>query len=126
MEKFKISDEELKKEIIEAKKAGEKAYRTEPRAVSVKYNKKTGRVIVDLITGVSFMFPASMAEELYNVSKSELSNVKVLADGFAIYWEKLDVALSVPDLLQGIFGSESWMKKIKDNTFQNHLKISQA
>lgn len=115
MKKINISEEELDKEIKLAKKAGKEAYLNEPRAVSVKYNKKTGRVIIDLITGVSFMFPASMAEELVDVSKSDLSDVSVLADGFAIYWEKIDVALSVPDLLKGVFGSKAWMKKIQQN-----------
>ena len=115
MKKINISEEELNKEIKLAKKAGKKAYLNEPRAVSVKYNKKTGRVIIDLITGVSFMFPASMAEELVDVSKSDLSDVSVLADGFAIYWEKIDVALSVPDLLKGVFGSRAWMKKLQQN-----------
>ena len=115
MKKINISEEELNKEIKLAKKAGKEAYLNEPRAVSVKYNKKTGRVIIDLITGVSFMFPASMAEELVDVSKSDLSDVSVLADGFAIYWDKIDVALSVPDLLKGIFGSKAWMKKLQQN-----------
>ncbi len=115
MKKINISEEELNKEIKLAKKAGKEAYLNEPRAVSVKYNKKTGRVIIDLITGVSFMFPASMAEELVDVSKSDLSDVSILADGFAIYWEKIDVALSVPDLFKGIFGSKAWMKKLQQN-----------
>lgn len=118
MSKFVITDEELKKEIKEAKSVGKRAYETEPRAVTVKYNKKTGRVIVDLITGVSFMFPAAMAEELANLPAAVLSDVKILADGIAIYWEKADVALSVPDLLNGIFGSKSWMNKLRNNLNQ--------
>ena len=124
MAKFKISEKELQKEINLAKKAGKKAYRTEPRAISVKYNKRTGRVIVDLNTGISFMFPAILAEELNNVSKAKLSNVKILADGFAIYWEDLDVALSVPDLLQGVFGSESWMKNLDYSSFSERLAVN--
>ena len=115
MDKFNISKDELNKEIKQAKKAGKKAYLTEPRAISVKYSKRTGRVVIDLVTGVSFMFPVSMAEELVGVPKSELSKVSVLGDGFAIYWENIDVALSVPDLLKGIFGSKSWMKKLQIN-----------
>ena len=115
MKNNNISDEELNMQIKLAKKAGKEAYLNEPRAASVKYNKKTGRVIVDLITGVSFMFPASMAEELVGVSKSDLAEVSVLADGFAIYWEKIDVALSVPNLFKGIFGSKAWMKKLHQN-----------
>lgn len=118
MSKFVITDEELKKEIKEAKSVGKRAYEIEPRAVTVKYNKKTGRVIVDLITGVSFMFPAAMAEELANLPAAVLSDVKILADGIAIYWEKADVALSVPDLLNGIFGSKSWMNKLRNNINQ--------
>ena len=124
MAKFKISEKELQKEINLAKEAGKKAYKTEPRAISVKYNKRTGRVIVDLNTGISFMFPAILAEELNNVSKAKLSNVKILADGFAIYWEDLDVVLSVPDLLQGIFGSESWMKNLDYNSFSEKLAVN--
>ena len=108
----KISEKELANEISMAKKAGLEVEQNEPRAIAVRYDKKSDRIIVDLKTGISFMFPVNLTEELLDASEEELKQVKVLADGFAIYWETLDVALSVPDLLMGIFGSKSWMSKV--------------
>ena len=108
----KISEKELADEINMAKKAGLEVEQNEPRAIAVRYDKKSNRIIVDLKTGISFMFPVNLTEELLDASEEELKQVKVLADGFAIYWKDLDVALSVPDLLMGIFGSKSWMSKV--------------
>ena len=108
----KISEKELADEINMAKKTGLEVEQNEPRAVAVRYDKKSNRIIVDLKTGISFMFPVHLTEELLDASEEELKQVKVLADGFAIYWKALDVALSVPALLMGIFGSKSWMSKV--------------
>ncbi len=111
MDKCNISTKDLAGEIRKAKKAGLLADKTEPRAVAVKYDRKSDRVVVDLRSGVSFMFPTSLAEGLSDASSDELAQVKVLADGFAIFWESIDVVLSVPDLLMGVFGSKTWMAR---------------
>lgn len=108
----KILEKELANEIKMAKKAGLEGEKNEPRATAVRYDKRSNRIIVDLKTGISFMFPVHLTEELLDASEEELKQVQVLAGGFAIYWETLDVALSVPDLLMGIFGSKSWMSKV--------------
>lgn len=105
-------EKELADEIKRAKKVGLEAEKNEPRAIAVRYDKKSNRIIVDLKTGISFMFPVNLTEELLEASEEELKQVEVLADGFAIFWKELDVALSVPDLLMGIFGSKSWMTKV--------------
>lgn len=108
----KIPAKELADEIEKAKKAGLEAELNEPRAIAVKYDKKSNRIIVDLKTGISFMFPIELTEGLSEASEEDLKQVEVLADGFAIYWETIDIALSVPDLLMGVFGTKSWMSKV--------------
>ena len=112
MDKCNISTKDLAGEIRKAKKAGLLADKTEPRAIAAKYDRKSDRIIVDLRSGVSFMFPTNLAEGLSDASSDELAQVKVLADGFAIFWESIDVVLSVPDLLMGVFGSKAWMAKV--------------
>ncbi len=112
MVKWIIPAKELAEEVRAAKKAGKLASKDEPRAVLVRYDRKSNRVVVDLRSGVSFLFPTSLAQGLAKASPKDLSQVKVLADGFAIYWEALDVALGIPDLLMGVFGSKSWMAHI--------------
>ncbi len=112
MAKWSIPTKELAEEIRTAKKAGHLANKTEPRATLARYDRKSGRIIVDLRSGVSFLFPANLAQGLSEALPKDLAQVKILADGFALYWESLDVALSIPDLLMGIFGSKSWMSRI--------------
>lgn len=112
MGKWTIPAKELAEEIKAAKKVGHQTSKTEPRAVLARYDRKSGRIIVDLRSGVSFLFPTSLAQGLSEALPKDLAQVKVLADGFALYWESLDVALSIPDLLTGVFGSKSWMSRI--------------
>ena len=50
-ETLEINEVEFERQFIEATKRGEKALREEPRAVTVRYDKKQKRVIVDLNTG---------------------------------------------------------------------------
>lgn len=112
MVKKAIPEKELNDEIRVALKAGSDAQETEPRAIGARYDKKSERIIVDLKTGISFMFPTELAEGLSDATDEELAPVKVIGEGFALYWESLDVVLSVPDLLIGVFGTKNWMSKI--------------
>ncbi|MBF0544322.1 MAG: DUF2442 domain-containing protein [Candidatus Riflebacteria bacterium] len=112
MDNWSIRPEDLAEEIKTAKKVGFKSNRTEPRAIKARFDRKSGRIIVDLKSGVTFLFPVSLAQGLSGALPKDLASVEVLADGFALYWKNIDVVLSVPDLLIGVFGSKSWMAQI--------------
>jgi len=112
MNKWSICSEDLSEEIKNAKKAGIKANKTEPRAIAARYERKSGRIIVDLKSGVTFLFPINITQGLSKAQSKDLESVEVFADGFALYWKNIDVVLSVQDLLIGIFGSKSWMSRI--------------
>jgi len=83
----------------------------EPRAKRARYDRKTGRVLVELTNGCSFAFPARRAQGLEDASDDELADVSILGCGLGLHWEKLDVDLSVPGLLAGLFGTKAWMDK---------------
>jgi hypothetical protein len=85
------------------------AERTEPRAVSATYDRRAGRVVIELRNGCSFSVPAELCEGLRGASADELSDVTVLGAGEALHWEALDADLGVPELLEGRFGSDRWM-----------------
>lgn len=85
--------------------------RKEPRAASARYDRQTGRVIVDLTNGCSFAFPASLAEGLEQATDDDLAQVEILGAGYGLHWEALDVDLSVPSLLSGLFGTRSHMAR---------------
>jgi hypothetical protein len=54
-----------------------------------------------------------MAEGLENASDTELASVEILGSGYGLHWENLDVDLSVPGLLAGLFGTKAYMDRLR-------------
>lgn len=78
-------------------------------AVSARYDRRAGRVVVNLNTGVQISFPARLAEGLADASPDDLADIEVSPAGLGLHWPKLDADLYVPALLQGAFGTKRWM-----------------
>jgi Protein of unknown function (DUF2442) len=94
-----------------ASKRGALARAGEPRAQSARYDRQLGRVIVDLANGCTFVFPPRLAQGLETASDDQLEQLEILGAGYCLHWEALDVDLSVPGLLAGIFGTGSYMAR---------------
>ena len=92
-----------------AETRGQEMLETEPRAESASYDRQTGQVVLSLVNGCTYMFPASLVEELHDAAPGDLSVVEVEGHGFNLRWPGLDVDLYVPALLAGVFGTRSWM-----------------
>ena len=56
--------DEMVSMMAEAQQRGARSLRTEPRARAARYDRRTGRVVVELTNGCSFAFPARMAQGL--------------------------------------------------------------
>ena len=94
-----------------AERRGERSVHNEPRAKRARYDRKTGRVLVELTNGCSFAFPARRAQGLEEASDDELADIAILGLGLGLHWEQLDVDLSVPGLLAGLFGTKAYMDR---------------
>jgi Protein of unknown function (DUF2442) len=103
--------DDLAASIAEAERRGKRSLRSEPRARTARYDRKTGRVLVELTNGCSFAFPAKRAEGLNEANDEELSDIEILGAGLGLHWEQLDVDLSVPGLLAGIFGTKAYVDR---------------
>ena len=86
--------------------------RSEPRAVSARYDRATGRITVELTNGGAFAFPARQGQGLENATDEQLAQVTILGAGYGLHWEDLDVDLSIPGLAAGIFGTKAHMARI--------------
>ena len=91
---------------------GRAARLNEPRAAAARYDRERDRVIVELSNGCSFAFPPRLAEGLRDATADQLGEVQILGAGYGLHWEALDVDLSVPDLLAGLFGTKSYMARL--------------
>ncbi len=94
-----------------AEELGRNSLDREPRATSARYNADNGTVTVDLVNGCSFTFPAHAVQGLATASDDEIAEIEVLGLGLGLHWERLDVDISVPGLLAGLFGTKSWMDR---------------
>ncbi len=84
---------------------------TEPRAANIRYDRQRGRMIVELTNQCSLAFPPRLIQGLEHANDEQLSNVEILGAGFGLHWEDLDVDVSVPGLMAGLFGSRSYMAR---------------
>ena len=101
---------ELTQAAIEAAEArGCESLKAEPRAATVRYDARLDRVVVELTNGCTFAFPPRLAQGLETATADQLSEVEVLGLGYGLHWEGLDVDLSLPGLMAGLFGTRRFM-----------------
>src|SRR2546428_13782083 len=82
---------------------------TGPFAVAARYDRRRNRVIVSLNTGLELAFPPHIAQGLESAAPADLTDIELSPSGFGIHFPKLDAHLHLPALLQGVFGSKSFM-----------------
>jgi uncharacterized protein DUF2442 len=100
---------ELTREEFDAATARGEARMRGPRADGAHYDAGRDRVVVRLTTGVEFSFPPRDVQGLEHASADDLRAIEVESFGLGLHFPRLDADLYVPALLEGIFGSESWM-----------------
>ena len=99
-------------EIDAALERGSANLATEPRARSVRFDAKSKRLVVDLTNDCTFTLPAGLIEGLGEARNDQLANVELLGAGYGLHWPDLDVDISVPGLLAGVFGTRSYMARL--------------
>jgi hypothetical protein len=96
-------------QIEAATERGRIARETEPRAVSARYDRKAGRIVVELTSGATFAFPPALARRLCDASPDELAEIEVSPGGYGLHWPRIDEDFSVPGLVSGVGGTAKWM-----------------
>lgn len=95
-----------KAEFLEATQKGDQNSIVATKAV---YDASSGRVLVDLSSGVFVGFNARDFQGLDKASDADLANITITPSGRGLYFETLDVDVYIPSLLEGLMGSRSWM-----------------
>jgi hypothetical protein len=80
-----------------------------PPAVAVRYDRRIGRVVVSLASGLELAFSPRQTEGLQNAHPVDLTDAQISPSGFGIHFPKLDADIYLPALLEGFLGSEKWM-----------------
>jgi hypothetical protein len=107
-----LTDQQILSQIPAARRRERRARATEARAVSARYDPRAKSLAIELTNGSSLRLPIKLIPWLRNVPANQLGEVEVDPSGEGLHWESLDVDLSVPGLLQEIFGTVSWMRQL--------------
>lgn len=94
---------------FEAAQARTEALRQAGYALSARYDRRRARVIVELSTGVQLAIPADRLEGLAGAAADALADIEISPAGLGLHWPQLDADIYLPALLQGVFGSRTWM-----------------
>jgi len=80
-----------------------------PRVVGARYDRKAGRVVIELSSKLIVSFSPGDVEGLEGAEASQLSEIEISPSGFGLHFPAIDADLYVPGLLEGILGSKKWM-----------------
>src|ERR1035441_6975485 len=84
--------------------------RSVPRAVAAHYDRKAGRIVVELSSKVIVSFSPGDVEGLEDAKPSQLNAIEISpSGGFGIHFPAVDADLYVPAILEGFLGSKKWM-----------------
>jgi hypothetical protein len=96
-------------EFLEANRRADERRLTTPHAISARYDRRIGRIVVRLSTNLEISFSPRDAEGLETATREQLQSIEISPTGFGIHFPALDADLYIPALLEGFFGSKRWM-----------------
>lgn len=112
MAKWKYDASAINEQIARATERARQADGTQPRAISAKYDTKSGRIIIELSNGATVAVPSVLCEGIADASPREISKIEITPAGDGLHWESLDVDLGLPELIRGIYGTRMWMAEL--------------
>jgi hypothetical protein len=78
-------------------------------ARTAHYDRTTGHLSLSLDNGASVSIPARLIEGLRDAPETALETIEVAGVGYGLHWPEIDLDLSVPALLAGVFGTRRWV-----------------
>jgi hypothetical protein len=96
-------------EFEQANRRAQKRLSTTPHAVSARYDRRIGRIVVRLSSNLEISFSPKDAEGLEAATWEQLREIEISPSGFGIHFPALDADLYIPALLEGLLGSKRWM-----------------
>jgi hypothetical protein len=80
-----------------------------PKAIAARYDRRDGRIVIDLSSDISVAFKPRNAQGLEHANASQLSKIEISPSGLGLRFPALDADLYLPSLLEGFLGSKRWM-----------------
>jgi uncharacterized protein DUF2442 len=96
-------------EVREAEARMEQMRNASATAMSVRYDRRIGRVVIRLSSGLDVAFSPHDVQGLERARPADLDVIEISPSGLGVHFPKLDADIYLPALLQGFTGSRAWM-----------------
>jgi hypothetical protein len=110
-----MNEEVFNRQFEEATKRGQESFADSPKAANASYNRKTKRLTIELENGVAVMIPGDRVQIFEGATDDQIQDVDVVGGGLYLRWHSLDEDMFVPNLLNGILGTQKWMNGLKEH-----------
>lgn len=80
-----------------------------PTAVSARYDRRLGRIAIELSSGLTVSFKPQDAQGLEGAKPDDLVEIEISPSGLGLHIPALDADVYLPALLDGFLGSRRWM-----------------
>ncbi|MBA2736855.1 MAG: DUF2442 domain-containing protein [Pyrinomonadaceae bacterium] len=118
--KFEVDEDELERQFVAATARGKKFLAEAPKAVKVRFDRETKRLVLDLENGATLIVPTENIQGLRGAADKDLAEIELLLERTTLHWEKLDVDFSVSSLMNGVFGTPKWMSELNSKASANN------
>jgi len=95
-----------------------------PVAMTARYDRRIGRIVVELSSGLGVMFSPHDAQGLQDAHIDQLRDIEITPSGLGLHFPQLDADLYLPAILEGLLGSRKWIAA--ENGRRGGQKISEA
>jgi hypothetical protein len=89
----------------------ERRCREEPFAVEARYDRRIGRVMVKLNTGIEIAVAPREVEGLERARPADLREIEISPSGHGLHFPIIDADIYLPGLIDGVFGSRRWSER---------------
>jgi hypothetical protein len=97
-----------------------------PVAVAAYYDRRRGRLVIDLNTGLQIAFRPHDAQGLEEAKPEQLAKIEISPSGLGLHFPDLDADLYLPGLLGGLLGSKRWMASLLGKTGGRATSVAKA
>jgi hypothetical protein len=78
----------------------------------VSYEPREKRLHLEVASGIGVDVPIAKVQGLADANPAAIKAVELTGKGYGLHWPKLDLDLSVPDLVAGCFGTRTWTSAV--------------
>ncbi len=80
-----------------------------PTATAARYDRRIGRLVIDLSSGLSIAFKPGDAQGLERAKPEQMTKIEISPSGLGLHFPAIDADIYLPGLLEGFLGSRGWM-----------------